>query len=213
MRKCCEESFLTCFYSFKSMYSRGEALNREGGEESSLMLQAMQQQFECMNTVFNEIRDRMDRQDIVIATLHEEHLQKVPNARRQERRVCVDDSDDDHEDEFKDKEDQASLNNEGRFVSRGERHGRGFRRYPRWQYGIDRNLGNIKMKIPLFQGKNDPEAYLEWEKNVELIFECHNYSEEKKVKLDFIEFTGYAIIWWDQLVMNRKRNHERLIEM
>ena len=131
MRECCEELFLTFFYSFKSMYSKGKASNREGGEESSLMLQAMQQQFECMNMVFNEIRDRMDRQDIVIATLHEEHLQRVPNARRQERRVCMDDSDDDHEDEFKDKEDQASLNNEGRFVPRGERHGRGFRRDPR----------------------------------------------------------------------------------
>ena len=35
----------------------GEALNREEREESSLMLQAMQQQFECMNVVFNEIRD------------------------------------------------------------------------------------------------------------------------------------------------------------
>ena len=125
----------------------------------------------------------------------------------------MDDSDDDHEDEFEDEEDQASLNNEGRFVSRGERRGRGFQRDPRWQYGIDRNLGNIKMKIPSFQGKNDPEAYLEWEKNVELIFECHNYSEEKKVKFDFIEFTSYAIIWWDQFVMNRKRNHGRLIEM
>jgi translation elongation factor EF-4 len=53
---------------------------------------------------------------------------------------------------------------------------------------------------------------LEWEKNVELIFECHNYSEEKKVKLFAIEFTHYAIIWWDQLVMNR-RNHERPILM
>jgi hypothetical protein len=40
------------------------------------------------------------------------------------------------------------------------------------------------MKIPSFQGKNDPEAYLEWEKKVELIFECHNYSEEKKVPDD-----------------------------
>ena len=69
------------------------------------------------------------------------------------------------------------------------------------------------MKIPWFQGKNDPEVYLEWEKKVELIFECHNYSEEKKVKLVVIEFTDYAIIWWDQLVMNRKRNHERPIEM
>ena len=28
----------------------------------------------------------------------------------------------------------------------------------------DNNLGSIKMKIPSFQGKSDPEAYLEWEK-------------------------------------------------
>jgi hypothetical protein len=68
------------------------------------------------------------------------------------------------------------------------------------------------MKIPSFQGKNDPEAYLEWEKKVELIFECHNYPEEKKVKLAVIKFTDYAIIWWDQFVMNRRRNHERPIE-
>ena len=56
------------------MSSRGEASNREGGKESSLMLQAMQQQFESMNMVFNEIRDQMDRQDTVIATLHEATL-------------------------------------------------------------------------------------------------------------------------------------------
>jgi hypothetical protein len=68
------------------------------------------------------------------------------------------------------------------------------------------------MKIPSFQGKNNPEVYLEWEKKVELIFECHNYSEEKRVKLAVIEFIDYAIIWWDQLVMNRRRNHERPIE-
>ena len=43
------------------------------------------------------------------------------------------------------------------------------------------------MKIPSFQGKNDPEVYLNWEKKVEFIFECHNYSEEKKVKLAVIE--------------------------
>ena len=79
---------------------------------------------------------------------------------------------------------------------RGERHGRGFRRNLRWQDGTDKNLGNIKMKIPWFQGKNDPEVYLEWEKKVELIFECHNYSEEKIVKLAVIEFTDYAICYY-----------------
>jgi hypothetical protein len=121
-----------------------------------------------MNMVFNEIQDRMDRQDAAIA-------RRVPNARRQERRAYVDDFDDNHEDEFEDEDNQASLNGEGRFVARGERRGRGFRRDLRWQNGIDRKLGNIKMKILSFQGKNDPEAYLEWEKKVELIFECHNF--------------------------------------
>ena len=42
--------------------------------------------------------------------------------------------------------------------------------------------------------------------------QCHNYSEEKKVKLVVIEFTDYALIWWDQLVMNKRRNYERPIE-
>ena len=56
-------------------------------------------------------------------------------------------------------------------------------------------MGNIKMKIPPFQGRNDPEVYLEWERKVELIFECHNYSEVKKVKIAAIEFSDYAIVW------------------
>jgi hypothetical protein len=186
------------------MSSRDGTSNKEGREESFFMLQAIQQQFERMNVVFNEIRDRIDKQDAVIATWREGYPQRAPNARRQERCAHVDDFDDDHDDEFEDEDDRA-FNGEGRFVPRGERRGRGFQRDPRWQNETNRNLGNIKMKIPSFQGKNDPEAYLEWEKKVELIFECHNYSEEKKVKLVVIEFTDYAIIWWDQLVMNRRK--------
>ena len=50
------------------------------------------------------------------------------------------------------------------------------------------------MKIPSFQGKHDHEVYLEWEKKVELVFDCYNYSEEKKVKLEAMEFTDYAVI-------------------
>ena len=76
----------------------------------------------------------------------------------------------------------------------------------------DNNLGNIKMKIPSFQGKNDPEAYLEWERKVELVFDCHNYSENKKVKLSIIKFSNYAIVWWDQLVLNKRRNREPAVE-
>jgi len=32
------------------------------------------------------------------------------------------------------------------------------------------DLGSVKLKILAFQGKIDLEAYLEWEKKVELIF-------------------------------------------
>ena len=68
------------------------------------------------------------------------------------------------------------------------------------------------MKIPSFQGKNDPEAYLEWERNVELVFDCHNYSENKKVKLAATGFSDYATVWWDQLVFNMRRNREPDVE-
>jgi hypothetical protein len=42
---------------------------------------------------------------------------------------------------------------------------------------MDGNLDTIKLKIPNFQGKNDPKACLEWEKKVDWIFDCHSYSE------------------------------------
>ena len=61
----------------------------------------------------------------------------------------------------------------------------------------DNNLGSIKMKISSFQGRFDPEAYIEWEKKMEFVFDCHNYSEAKKVKLVLIEFSDYAITWGD----------------
>ena len=59
---------------------------------------------------------------------------------------------------------------------------------------VDRNLGSIKLKIPAFKEKTNPEAYLEWERKVEIIFNIHKYSEEKKVKLVVVEFTDYAMV-------------------
>jgi hypothetical protein len=93
--------------------------------------------------------------------------------------------------------------NRGRFE-----HGYGNKEARTRRPSRDNDLGNIKIKIPSFQGKNDPEAYLEWETKMEMVFDCHNYSEIKKVKLVAIEFTDYAIVWWDQLLINRRRNRE-----
>jgi hypothetical protein len=43
---------------------------------------------------------------------------------------------------------------------------------------------------------------------MELVFDCRHYSETQKVKIAVIEFTNYAVIWWDQLVIGRSRNGE-----
>ena len=72
----------------------------------------------------------------------------------------------------------------------------------------DGNLGSIKMKIPTFQGKSDLEAYLEWKKKVERVFECHNNIEEKKVKSSTVEFTNYVSVWWDQFTSITCRSGE-----
>jgi hypothetical protein len=43
---------------------------------------------------------------------------------------------------------------------------------------------------------------------MEMVFDCHNYSEMKKAKLAAIEFTDYAIVWWNQLLINKRREME-----
>ena len=56
-------------------------------------------------------------------------------------------------------------------------------RYRDHNVELDGDLGTIKMKILVFQMKNGPEVYLEWENKVDWIFQCHNYLKPKKVKL------------------------------
>jgi hypothetical protein len=184
------------------MSHRSDSLHKGKADNSSFVLQAMQQQFERLNFVLGEVRDRMDHQEEEIR-----NLQGGRNRRRHELRV---ENEYENEGDGEDEEDLASevgLGRHRRFRrERGHKGNRGGRD------GLDRNFGSIKMKILSFQDRTDPEVYLEWEKKIDLVFDCHNYSEEKKVKLAVIEFTDYAIIWWDQLVTNRRRNKERPVE-
>lgn len=73
------------------------------------------------------------------------------------------------------------------------------------------SFGKVNSKIPTFHGKNDPEAYLHWEKKVELFFDCHNYCEFEKVKIATSGFYDFAIVWWDQITLSRRRNGEHSI--
>ena len=158
------------------------------------VIQAMQQQFERMFKVMGDVRDHLKRHDEAIT-----RLQGEPRRGRQPAFV------NDVYDGIEDTDDgQATI------ICQDVNPKRQTRR-ERFEC-VDRNIGSIKMKIPSFQGKNNPDAYLEWERKVELIFECHNYSEEKKVKLAAVEFCDYAIVWWDQLCKDRHRTGERPVD-
>ncbi|XP_071923187.1 uncharacterized protein [Coffea arabica] len=69
-------------------------------------------------------------------------------------------------------------------------------------------IKGLKIQVPAFKGKSDPEAYLEWEGRIEMVFDCYDYSEEQKVKVATVEFTDYALVWWDQVRTTRRRMGE-----
>ncbi|XP_022152413.1 uncharacterized protein LOC111020149 [Momordica charantia] len=69
-------------------------------------------------------------------------------------------------------------------------------------------LGSMKLKIPTFHRKSTPEEFESWEKEIELVFACHNYDDGKKVILAITHFKDYALTWWDKVMAHRRRNHE-----
>ena len=125
------------------------------------MLEAMQQHFERLNVIFGEFRDRMDRQDILVANLQRNEAGRNADRRRPPDHdpLQIDESEDENGERGGNGEEH-----EERYRGRGLQHRRGYRRNDRNQ--VDNNLGNIKFKILPFQGKNDPEFYLEWDKKV-----------------------------------------------
>ena len=60
--------------------------------------------------------------------------------------------------------------------------------------------------------KSDTEEYLQYESKIEHVFDCNNFSEKRKLKLDVAGFSDYAIIWWASLKSEWRRNYEEPIE-
>ena len=167
-----------------------------------LFFKSLEQIFDRLYLRFNKVNERIDR---VEANTQRGQPPRTPNVQQRERNPPRPDYDDEYGDNLDDDERASNANlgqfgcwNGARGVHFGDR--------------VDNNFGSIKLKIPSFQGKNDPKAYSEWEKMMELVFDCHNYSDLKKLKLATIEFTDYVIVWWYQLTLNKRRNGERAIE-
>ncbi|XP_044965819.1 uncharacterized protein LOC123426105 [Hordeum vulgare subsp. vulgare] len=65
------------------------------------------------------------------------------------------------------------------------------------------NIARIKLQVPKFTGKEDPDAYFDWEEQYDQIFRIHNLADPKRVNLACVEFSGYALTWWNQLQENQ----------
>jgi len=62
----------------------------------------------------------------------------------------------------------------------------------------------VRVDLPYFHGKENVEAYLDWEMKVEeQLFSCHRVSEERKVPLATLSFQGNAMYWWTALERDR----------
>jgi hypothetical protein len=78
-----------------------------------------------------------------------------------------------------------------------------------WQYNrnarppprpvrYDEHMAKLKLNIPPFEGRYNPDAYLTWELEVEQRFACLHYPEHLRVSVATCEFTDFASIWWSE---------------
>jgi hypothetical protein len=61
-------------------------------------------------------------------------------------------------------------------------------------------FSKVKFTIPPFDGSYDGDAYLDWVMIVEQKCNTHMVPENHRVRPATCEFTGYAILWWNELV-------------
>jgi len=67
-----------------------------------------------------------------------------------------------------------------------------------------------QLSAPKFSGREDEDAYLEWEKQCDQIFRFYNLSNQRQVNIASVEFSRYALTWWNQMQENQLvlgRNH------
>jgi hypothetical protein len=62
----------------------------------------------------------------------------------------------------------------------------------------DDHVAKLKLNVPTFDGRYNPDAYLYWELELDLHFGCLNYPEDRRVSAATYEFTSFDSIWWSE---------------
>jgi hypothetical protein len=59
------------------------------------------------------------------------------------------------------------------------------------------------LSIPKFTGTEDADTYHEWAEQCDQIFRVHNLSDQRRLNLASVEFSGYALTWWNEIQENQ----------
>ena len=85
----------------------------------------------------------------------------------------------------------------------------GYRRPPRRDL---RAMDEFKVtELPEFVGGTDPEAYLEWERKIERMFDFKDIDDEKRCKYAILKLGRGASLWFEGLKSKRIREGKEKI--
>lgn len=71
---------------------------------------------------------------------------------------------------------------------------------------------DIKVDIPEYDGKMDPDEFLDWMRTVERVFDYKQLTEAHKVKIVALKFRKYASTWWSNVCLQRERSGKDKIQ-
>ncbi|VFQ73672.1 unnamed protein product [Cuscuta campestris] len=76
----------------------------------------------------------------------------------------------------------------------------------------EKSPSDFKVEMPTFDGKDDPDDFIEWLETIERVFDYTEVPEDKKVKLVALKFRGYASTWWTNTTTKRKREGKAAVQ-
>ncbi|GKU99801.1 hypothetical protein SLEP1_g12592 [Rubroshorea leprosula] len=139
----------------------------------------MQQQFQRLDIMFGEVRDKMKKQDAAIANLYQ--IQNgSPNWHRND---ANDDLNDDYEDAFNNDAQNSNFSMDRFMRGRGDKKGRfnqGEQNLARWGDQQDRDFVDVEIKSGLTQGSKSVEDY---HKEMEIAMVRANVEEDREATM------------------------------
>ncbi|XP_074302992.1 uncharacterized protein LOC141637408 [Silene latifolia] len=77
---------------------------------------------------------------------------------------------------------------------------------PKWHPRRERVIDEFKMsELPEFTGSTDPESYLEWERQIDRMFDFKGLDDEQSCKYAILKLRNGASLWYESLKTKRVR--------